>query len=172
MPVPRRRVHVVWWTAAAIDGNGTETRMAVYEPNASAEDAALSVFPVGTALVGDGEQAATLLGEAGLNAACGVELADDSIVWPTYNPEVARWAPKPGAPALRAQTEPGFHDTTPSWHTKALLAALLVATLGAWVARRAGAPEEIAAIGFRVAVVIGAVTAPLLAVRWRLRSGR
>jgi hypothetical protein len=52
-----------------------------------------------------------LLGETGMNAGCGADLADGTVLWSTYNPVVGgKWAPHPGAPDLWGRRD--VHEPT------------------------------------------------------------
>lgn len=162
---------IVWWTAASASGHGAETWVAAYPPGGSSSDRPLSVFPIRRGLDGDGEQAAVLLGDAGMNGACGVELADGTLLWPTYNPVAeGRWAPRPGAPGLGAARG---GRATPARTGTAAVAGLVLLT-GAAVAVTwwaAGSPVAGAVVP-RVTAVAASILVPVVTVRWRLRGGR
>jgi hypothetical protein len=165
--VPRRPVHIVWWTAPVLLSDDVDLRVAVYDARPGPRDGPACVFPVAHPgpLSGAGEGPAVVVGEVGLNAVCGVELPGGSVVWPTYNPETGeRWAPRPGAPGLASRRRP------PGWI--GVGAFTVVGWAGAWVVAHTAADPAVAGVVLRDALMWVLLVSPIVAVRWRLRGGR
>jgi hypothetical protein len=165
--LPRRPVHIVWWTAPVLLSDDVDLRVAVYDAQPGPGEEPLCVFPVAHPgpLSGAGEGPAVVVGEVGLNAVCGVELPGGSVVWPTYNPETGeRWAPRPGAPGLTSRRP------VPEWI--GVGAFTVVGWTGAWVIAHTAADPAVAGVVLRDALVSVLLVSPIVAVRWQLRGGR